>query len=152
MKAKENVQIWIKSIFNDPIVKILIKNSNLTKIQIETLLIDILAENFVGKPLKYDEKAKFRLLKEKISRGSFNRTLNQGKKNVTEAIYTIILLGYIGVFESTALDPYIEVANKLRTYIKSYKNIMNEKDVSDEHLRIMNMLRAELEEHLKGLS
>ena len=152
MKLKENVQMWIKDSLNDPIAKILAKNSNLTKVQLETLLIDILAENIVGKPLKYDEKARLRLLKEGISRGAFNRTLKQAKKNVIKSIYTIILLGYLGIFESTQLDPYIEVASKLQTYIKAYKDILKGKKLTDEHLRIMNMLRKELEASLTVLS
>lgn len=152
MKLKESVQKWITDSLSDPIAKILAKNSNLTKIQLETLLIDMLAENVAGKPLKYDEKARLRLLKGEISRGAFNRTLRQAKKNVVESIYTIILLGYLGVFESTQLDPYIEVASKLQTYIKAYKDILRGKRLTNEHLRIMNMLREELEASLTVLS
>ena len=149
---KEKAQNWLKYSLNDPMVKILAKNSNLTKIQLETLLIDVLSENVAGKPLKYDEKARLRLLKEGISRGAFNRTLKQAKKNVIKSIYTIILLGYVGIFESTQLDPYIEVAGKLQTYIKAYKDILKGRKLTDEHLRIMNMLRKELEASLTVLS
>ena len=151
MKLKESVQKWVKDSLGDPIAKILVKNSHLTRTQIETLLIDILSENIVGKPLKYDEKARLRLLKGGISRGAFNRTLNQAKKNVIKSIYTIILLGYLGIFESTQLDPYIEVASKLQTYIKAYKDILKGR-LTNEHVRIMNMLREELEDSLTSLS
>jgi len=151
MKFKESVQKWVKDSLGDPIAKILVKNSHLTKTQIETLLIDILAENVVGKPLKYDEKARLRLLKGGISRGAFNRTLKQARKNVIKSIYTIILLGYLGIFESTQLDPYIEVASKLQTYIKAYKDILKGR-LTNEHVRIMNMLREELEDSLTSLS
>jgi len=152
MKLKERVQKWIADSLGDPIAKILAKNSNLTKIQLETLLIDILAENLAEKPLKYDEKARLRLLKGEISRGAFNRTLKQARKNVIQSIYTIILLGYLGIFESTQMDPYIEVANKLQTYIKAYKDILKGKKLTNEHLRVMNMLREELEASLTTLS
>ncbi|MEM2466264.1 MAG: hypothetical protein QXZ47_03080 [Candidatus Bathyarchaeia archaeon] len=104
---KNSVQLWLKKSLEDPIVKILTKNSHLTKTQLETLLIDILAENIAGKSLKYDEKAGLRLTKAKISRGAFNRTLKQAQKNVIKAVYTVLLLGYLGIFESTALDQYI---------------------------------------------
>ncbi|MEM2522306.1 MAG: hypothetical protein QXW82_04025, partial [Candidatus Bathyarchaeia archaeon] len=117
MKIKNSVQSWLKKLLEDPFVEILVKNSHLTKIQLETLLINILAENIAGKPIKYDEKARLRVTKEKISRGAFNRTLKQAEKNVIKSIYTVILLGYLGIFESTALDPYIEIANKLREYV-----------------------------------
>jgi len=152
MKLKEKVQKWITDSLNDPIAKILTKNSNLTKTQLETLLIDILSENVAGKPLKYDEKARLRLLKEGVSRGAFNRTLKQARENVIKSIYTIILLGYLGFFESTQLDPYLEVSGKLQTYIKAYKDILKGKRLTDEHVRIMNMLREELEASLTMLS
>jgi hypothetical protein len=152
LKLKEGVQSWLISSQNDPITKILAKNSHLTKTQLETLLIDVLSENIAGKPLKYDEKARLRLTKAKISRGAFNRTLKQAKGNVTKSIYTVLLLGYLGIFESTTLDPYLEIANKLQQYIEAYKNIPNKSGELNEHLKIIEMVREELETSLKQLS
>ncbi|MDH5374797.1 MAG: hypothetical protein OEZ21_06235 [Candidatus Bathyarchaeota archaeon] len=152
MKLKESVQSWLMSSLNDPIVKILAKNSQLTKTQLETLLIDILSENIARKPLKYDEKARLRLTKAKISRGAFNRTLKQAKGNIVKAIYTVLLLGYLGIFESTTLDPYLEIANKLQKYVEAYKNIPNKSGELNEHLKVIKMIREELETSLKQLS
>lgn len=152
MKLKESVQSWLTSSLNDPIVKILAKNNHLTKTQLETLLIDILSESIAGKPLKYDEKARLRLTRAKISRGAFNRTLKQAKENVIKAIYTVLLLGYLGIFESTTLDPYLEIANKLHKYVEAYKNIPNKSEELNEHLKVIKMIREELETSLKQLS
>jgi hypothetical protein len=152
LKLKESVQTWLNGALNDPIVKILYKNSQLTKTQLETLLIDVLAENLSGKQLKYDEKARLRLTKAKISRGSFNRTLKQSKENVTKSIYTVLLLGYLGIFESTTLDPYLEIANKLKEYVEAHKDMPdNDKELKD-HLKVIEMIREELETNLKQLS
>jgi hypothetical protein len=150
--AKENVQKWLKNVLSDPITKILIKNSNLTKIQIETLLIDFLAENLAGKQIKMEEKAGLRLTKAKISRGAFNRTLRQARTNVIQSIYTILLLGYLGVFDSTRLDPYLEISNKLQAYINAYKDILPDKNRAKEDLQVISMLREELERSLEALS
>ncbi len=38
LKLKDGVQAWLNGALNDPIVKILAKNSQLTKTQLETLL------------------------------------------------------------------------------------------------------------------
>jgi hypothetical protein len=152
LRLKDNVQPWITSSINDPIVKILAKNSHLTRTQLETLLIDILAENIAGKPLKYDEKACLRLTKAKISRGAFNRTLRQAKQNVIKSIYTVLLLGYLGVFESTTLDPYLEIANKLHEYLEAYKDIPNKSTDLSDHLKVIEMIREQLETSLKLLS
>lgn len=149
---KESVQKWLIRALNDPMVEILSKNSHLTKIQLETLLIDVLAENISGKTLKYDQKASFRLTKTKISRGAFNRTLKQAKENVTRTIYTLLLLGYLGIFESTTLDPYLEVANKLQDYVEAYRNIVNKNGKLDGRLKAITMMREELETSLKRLS
>ncbi len=152
MKLKDNVQLWLNGALNDPIVKILSKNSQLTKTQLETLLIDILAENMAGKQLNYDEKAKLRLTKAKLSRGSFNRTLRQSKENVIKSIYTVLLLGYLGVFESTTLDPYLEIANKLKEYMEAHKDLPNNLEGVEEHLKVIELIRDELETSLKRLS
>ena len=152
MKLKESVQAWLNGALNDPIVKMLSKNSQLTKTQLETLLIDILAENISGKQLKYDEKVILRLTKAKISRGAFNRTLKQSKENVIKSIYTILLLGYLGVFESTTLDPYLEIANKLHEYVEAHKDTPHKGEELKDHLKVIEIIREELEISLKRLS
>ena len=148
LRLKEATQKWLIRSLDDPIVKKIAKNSNLTRTQLETLLIDILAENISGKLLKYDEKARLRL--SAVSRGSFNRTLKQARLNVIQSIYTIILLGYLGVFEDTRLDPYLEVANKLQTYMKAHRGLG--KKAADERLRIISLLHEELKMSLEQLS
>lgn len=152
MRLREGVQSWIKSSLNDPIVQILLENSQLTKIQLETFLIDILAENIARKPLKYDEKSRLRLLREGVSRGAFSRTLRQARRNVVRSIYTVLLLGYLGVFEETTLDSYVEVANRLQTYVNTYRNVWEKKELMNEQIRIISMLRSELETSLERLS
>jgi len=152
MEVKENVQSWIKKALEDPITKILSKNSNLTKVQLETLLIDILADNISGKSLKYEEKARLRLTKAKISRGSFNRTLRQAEENVIKSVYTILLLGYLGIFESTALYPYIEIANKLQEYIAAHEDLASNPEQLENKLNFLRILRTELEMELKRLA
>lgn len=137
---------------SDPIAKILIKNSNLTKIQLETLLIDILAQNVSGKVLKYEEKARLRLIKAGVSRGSFNRTLKQARRNVIQAIYTIFLLGYLGIFDSANLNPYLEISRKLKDYADMYKDVFQGNKLSEEHFRIIKILSEELETFLSALS
>ena len=152
MKLKEGVTAWLNGALQDPVVQILSKNSQLTKTQLETLLIDILSENIAGKELKYDEKASLRLTKAKISRGSFNRTLRQAKENVIKSIYTVLLLGYLGVFETTTLDPYLEIANKLHDYVDAYSNMPSKEDELKNHAKLIEIIRNELETSLKRLS
>jgi hypothetical protein len=152
LKLKESTTAWLNGALNDPITKILAKNSQLTKIQLETLLIDILSENVTGKQLKYDEKARLRLTKAKISRGSFNRTLAQSKENVIKSIYTILLLGYLGVFESSTLDPYLEIANKLKEYVEAHQDIPENQEEMKNHVKLIEIIKEEIETSLRRLS
>ena len=152
MKLKDGVTAWLNGAINDPIVQILAKNSQLTKTQLETLLIDVLSENLSGKQLNYDEKAALRLTKAKISRGSFNRTLKQSRENVIKSIYTVLLLGYLGVFETTTLDPYLEIANKLHEYVEAHQDMPNKEEELKDHLKVIEIIRNELETSLKRLS
>lgn len=131
--------------------KILQKTSNLTKVQLETLLIDVLAENYTDKPLNYDKKGELRLTKAAVSRGSFNRTLAQAKRNVTESIYTILLLGYLGVIQSSSLAPYLEVANKLQKYTDAFKTLPTESN-TDTQMRTISLMRAEIASALEQLA
>jgi hypothetical protein len=150
--VKENVQKWLIQAKNDPIVKILTKNSNLTQTQLETLLIDFLASNISEKSLKNEEKARLRLSKAEISRGAFNRTLKQARGNVIQSMYTIILLGYLGLFENTQLEPYLEAANRIQHYVNAYKDALSNGALAEEQLRVVSMLREELENVLESLS
>jgi hypothetical protein len=152
LKLKESVHLWLKSSLSDPITQILARNSHLSPTQLETLLIDLLAPNIANKPLTYDEKARLRLIKAQLSRGAFNRTLRQAKENVIKSIYTVLLLGYLGIFETTTLDPYTEIANKLHEYLDAYKNTPNKAAELEGHLRAIGVIREELETSLKRLS
>jgi len=85
---------------------------------LETVLIEILSNNYQEKRIKTEEKAEMRL-KGKISRGAFNRTLKQAKMNIIRSIFTIFLLGYLKIADSTTLLlQAIEVSNKLRDYVE----------------------------------
>ena len=152
ISTKENVHKWLSGSLNDPIVQILSKSSNLTRTQLETVLIDFLAPNVSGKSHTNQEKAFLRLNRAGISRGSFNHTLKQARRNIIQSVYTIMLLGYLGMFEDTRLDAYLEAANKLKRYMTAYQGVLSGDAFSDEHMRIVRMLREELEASLTGLS
>jgi hypothetical protein len=112
------VQDTVKTFFKDPFVEILLKNSHLTKIQFETVLISRITElsQPQNSPRKTD-RGKMRLRKGGVSKGSFYRTLSQAKTNIDKTIFTVLLLGYVGILESPSLTPFLELSNKLKTYI-----------------------------------
>jgi hypothetical protein len=119
---------------------------------LETLLIDLLAEKISGKKIAYEDKAKMRLIKSGVSRGSFNRTLAQARENTIKSVYTLILLGYLGMLDTPNLEPYVEIANRIRDYMDAYRDFWQKGKQTKEHLKIMQMLQEELENGLMRLS
>ena len=115
MGEKNSLIKLIQNSFKDPITSLLLKNSNLTNIQFETLIIDFYTVNMDDNRLTYDVKSLFR--SKKVTRGSFSRTLSQARKNIISSIYTILLLEYIGIFDTAPFDEYKNLADKLREYL-----------------------------------
>lgn len=106
----------VNETFEDPILVILLKNSNLTRKQFETFLIDLLSDDLLLGRNTSIERPKLRTDRDTVSRGSFDRTLTQARKNVTESIYTVLLLGYTGLLETSQLEPFLETGNRLKSY------------------------------------
>jgi len=145
---KETIQNWLQTRLEDPIVKILSEGSNLTNIQLETLLIDVLAENIAQKHIQYEEKATFRKRGEKISRGAFNRTLRQAKDNIRRSMYTILLLGYLGILNHDSLIHFQEISNTIQSYMEAVKQLADRSNNSKKQTQIVNLLREELQKSL----
>ena len=112
----KNVKKFIKKSFEDPIMVILLKNSNLTDKQYETFLIDIISDKISDIKLNFKEKAHLRA--NTVSRGSFSRTLSQARKNVISSIFTILLLSYTGIFQESPFDEYYTLSERLGEYLK----------------------------------
>jgi hypothetical protein len=128
--SSEDYQKVINKTFSDPLTDILLNNSNLTRIQFETLVIDMLTDIISDKKLSFNEKTLFR--SNKTSRGSFSRSLSQARKNVISSIFTVVLLSYIGVFNERPFDEYYVLAEKLKEYatiIESTKPGINKTDL-----------------------
>ncbi len=155
MKMKNEVEKWLKKTLEDPLMKILAERSHLTKTQLETLLIDVLVEEMAGKDVRYELKSKMRPTQGGVSRGAFNRTLSQARRNVIRSMYTIFLLGYVGILETTRLSSYLEMSNRLESYMEAYQKLWkdSEEGVPDEEsLMLIAKMREELKSSLEELS
>ncbi len=112
---QEEARNSVKEVLRDPIVSRLLERSCLSIAQFETLLIDQLGVDMANKALTREEMARILRKKGGISRGAMNRTLGQARKNISESIHTILLLGYAGLFESPSLAPFVEASEQLRS-------------------------------------
>ena len=154
---KNTVSNFIKEILNDSLAEKLIENSHLTKIQVETLLIHFLVDLYSDEKPSYDLKGKLRTiidgkklthnyLKRKnhgVSRGAFRRVLNQAARNVTKSIYTLILLGYLGLLETPSLQPFIELSNLIKEYYDTLKD--NTHDSPELYTQKLKILYSQIE-------
>lgn len=140
-----NYQNIVNKAYQDPITALLLKNSNLSGTQFETFIIDMLIDIMSEKKVPFDEKILFR--RNKVSRGSFSRSLAQARSNVISSIFTIVLLSYVGVFNSRVFDEYQFLAEKLQEYISLIDN--NESGYSKE---VMKSIEEELIKGIKELA
>ncbi len=107
----------IQETLREPILRLLTKNSVLTEVQLETLLVDLVLEDQFDWHIPYEKKASLRRKKsEGVSRGAFNRTLRQARRNLIRCFYTMILLAYLGLFDYTIFRPFEELASKIGDY------------------------------------
>jgi hypothetical protein len=121
MESIEETQIIIQKAFQDPITDLLLKKSNLTKIQFETLMIDLLIDVMSDEKVSFKDKTLFRA--QKVSRGSFSRTLGQARHRVISSIFTIVLLSYVGVSNAKPFEEYENLAEKLREYLTTIEKV-----------------------------
>ena len=119
ISTDKKAQNLIDRSFNDPIANVLLKYSNLTPTQYESLIIDFLTINLSDKILTFQNKALLR--SKKVSRGSYSRSLSQARSNVISSVYTILLLTYVGIFDTSPFDDYKDLAEKLSEYTSSIK-------------------------------
>ena len=112
---QEGTRASVKAILKDSIVLRLLSRSNLTRAQFETMLVDQLGHDMANKQLTRTEMAQLMRNQKGISRGALNRTLRQARENVSEAIHTILLLGYGGLMDSPALAPFVEASELLKS-------------------------------------
>jgi hypothetical protein len=143
--SSHELQNVIKKSFQDPITDLLLKNSHLTRIQFETIIIDLLTDILSDEKVTFYQKTLFR--SKSVSRGSFSRSLSQARKNIISSIFTIILLNYVGVFSSRAFDDYAFLAEKLREYL----SIIESSDINSKK-KLLIEIETELIEGIQLLA
>jgi hypothetical protein len=143
--SSEEYQNIIQKTFQDPIADLLLKNSNLTRVQFETLVIDLLTDIISDDKISFNQKTFFR--RNKVSRGSFSRSLSQARGNVISSIFTIVLLSYIGVFDAKPFDDYYFLAEKLKEYV----TMLEDKEPITSR-KLLKQIEAELVEGISRLA
>lgn len=145
-QAKE----FLNNTTRDRITQILLQHSTLTRTQFETVLISLLGQELSGKPLPSKERTALRSTKLSPTRGAFNRTLAQARGNIVKSIYTLILLGYVGLLDSSELTPFLELASRIKAYIDERKSLVESND--KEQSKVVDLIAEELEKAIQALA
>jgi hypothetical protein len=153
----ENAQKGIKSFLQEPLCEILLKKSFFTEIQLETLLIDHMIGESADQRVTQEKKAKARRVSKGRSRGAYNRVLQQSRKKLEKTLYSILLMGYLGILADVRISTLSEASEKLQNYINSVRSRQTSpkpsskgrKRVENEAI-IENILRRELYDLLVG--
>lgn len=155
----EETRSWARRMLEDPITKLLAENSQLSQVQLETLVLDYLLDGFGGKRIDYQTKASLRGQKENrrkqggVSRGAFNRSLAQARRNVTKSVFTLVLLGYLGLFDTPALMRYQDLAENIRSYAREYDIIATNKEKPTQtHLNTIKQTQERILQLIEALA
>jgi len=150
-EAVEQGRKWLEQTLSDPIVALLLQNSNLTRKQFESFIVSLLGDQFYVKSATKGRKLRVRTDKFAISRGAFNRTLNQARVNVIRSIYTLFLLGYVEAFDTPQLGPFLELADNIKAYLEDRKGTaMRAGD--EEYKKAVHAVSQRLAETIQALA
>jgi predicted DNA-binding protein (UPF0251 family) len=145
-----------RQVLKEPILKKLQEGSVLSEAQIETLLIDLVVEDTYGSHITYENKASYRSKEgtrsRGVSRGAFNRTLKQARRNLTRCFYTMLLLAYLGLFEVTIFRPFEEVAARIGDYRRIRDILAGKKELTTEELESVRVTEKTIMSALDELS
>ncbi len=145
-----------RQVLKEPILMKLQTGSVLSEAQIETLLIDLVVEDNYGAHITYEDKATYRTKRgtksRGVSRGAFNRTLNQARRNLSRCFYTMLLLAYLGLFELTIFRPFEEVAARIGDYRRIRDILAGKTELTTEELESFRVAEKTIISALDELS
>ena len=139
VEARESIHKTV----NHPVSNLLLRHSHLSLVQLETLLADSISSE---KTSKKGQRRLFRPSGRITTRGSYNRTLIQAQNNVIRSIYTILLMGYVGLFDTPGLQPFLELSDNLQSYADEVKG------AQPDEAMVLGQLEARLWDTISALA
>ena len=109
----------------DPLFAFLAQRSSLTMVQIDTLLSYSSVKQNEG-----SLDGMVRVRDKTVTKGSFLHTLSQARQNLRASVYSILLLGYIGLLNKGSIDGLGRIATLLDDLKKTGRNTKYEEVTS----------------------
>jgi len=120
----------------------------LTQVQFVTFITDLLW--LTGETSGDHERPHRRTGRRQVSKGAFNRSLAQARRNVIKSVYTIFLLAYFGLFDSPKLEPFLRLGDEMKTFQDARRETRDKH--AAEHNNAMKVLEDALEEAVGDLA
>ena len=94
---------------DDNLLQSIFEESNLTKTQLDSLL---LAFQYKIEGYSLDEIVKMRD-SGPVSKGSYLRTLGQAQSNFRRSLYTLLLVVYLGILDTSTIADFMALSDRL---------------------------------------
>ena len=94
---------------DDNLLQSIFEESNLTKTQLDSLL---LAFQYKIEGYSLDEIVKMRD-SGPVSKGSYLRTLGQAQSNFRSSLYTLLLVVYLGILDTSTIADFMALSDRL---------------------------------------
>ena len=129
-KEIQEIKRQVKEIMSNPIINLFYSETdttkgskewtNLTKIQLETLIVDLVTDE-INPELGYLERGEIR----SVTKRSFYRTLEQARLNLIRAMFTIMIAAVLNVIDSPRLSDFNELSQNFLDLI-TINNLENQ--------------------------
>jgi len=147
-QAQSPIEWSLSRLRDDQLARTLLQNSHLTQVQFVTFLTDVLWP--ASQTLADGERSRRRRGGRNVSKGAFNRSLAQARRNVIKSVYTLFLLAYFGLFDSPKLEPFLRLGDEMKTLLDA-RDQTPDKD-APEGYNSMRILEDALQEAVGDLA
>ncbi|MFW9923476.1 MAG: hypothetical protein ACFFDW_09360 [Candidatus Thorarchaeota archaeon] len=155
-KELKLIKNQLKETMSNPVIKLFYENdekdsnkgskewTNLTKTQLETLIIDLIADE-INPDIGYLERGKIR----GVTKRSFYRTLEQARMNLIRAIFTIMVAGVLNIIDSPRLSDFNNLSQNFVDLI-TINNLENQSpEEKEKWIKIYTKMIFESVQNLK---
>jgi hypothetical protein len=125
----------LEEIRKDTIATFLLRKSNITEVQLDTLL----ASKEVGN-LNFKRALRE---KHKVTKGAFSRTLKQAQHNAEASVYSIFLLSYLNLIDQTDV-------NHLIRNIRMLGELKEARPAMEDQMRVLEAMHGYVETFVSG--
>ena len=157
-KTQNEIKSRVKEIMNNSIIKLFYNDgketgkgtkewTNLTKTQLETLVIDIITDE-INPKLTYLDRGSIR----GVTKRSFYRTLEQARLNLIRSIFTIMIAAVLNIIDSPRLSDFNELSQNFLDLITVNKLENQSVEEKEQWIKVYTKMIFEGVQKLKNQS